>query len=92
MKVGSIIEMNNINKYEETNIKVYQKLIVKLMYLFCGIKIVILFVIEQLSRQNADPKIGSLKVVRQIVQYAKGIIYLNIIYKTNNSPSQEASN
>lgn len=50
MKTGSVIEMNNANNYKKTNIKAYQRLIEKLMYLLYGTRPNISFLVGQLSR------------------------------------------
>ncbi len=56
MKAGSAIEMIEHNNYEDTEIKPYQHLIGKLMYLACDTKPDIAFIVGLLSRHNADPK------------------------------------
>lgn len=60
MKAGFAIEMIEHNNYEDTEIKPYQHLIGKLMYLACGIKPDIAFIVGLLNRHNADPKKGHL--------------------------------
>lgn len=44
MKTGSVIKINDMTNYEETDIKAYQQLVGKLMYLSCSIRFNILFV------------------------------------------------
>lgn len=64
IKADSIIEIIDANDYEETNIKVYQRLIGKLIYLSCNTRPDILFAMGQLNRQNIDPRVGNLKVAK----------------------------
>lgn len=54
MKAKSLIKMFKNNNYEKTNIKAYQRFMEKLIYLLCGIKPDISFIIRQLSKWNAD--------------------------------------
>ena len=72
MKAGSAIEMNEHDDYEETEIKSYQHLIGKLMYLACGTRPDIAFVVGLLSRHNANPRKGHLRAAKRVVRYLKG--------------------
>ena len=56
IKARSSIEMLDIDDYKETDLYKYQRLIGKLMYLAYGIRPNIVFLIGQLSKQNADPR------------------------------------
>lgn len=56
MKAGLAIEMLDTENYEETDLREYQRLIGKLMYLACGTRPDIAFVVGHLSKQNADPR------------------------------------
>ena len=58
MKADLSIEMTDLEDYEETDLRMYQRLVGKLMYLSCGTRLDIAFVVGQLSRHNADPKKG----------------------------------
>lgn len=58
MKADSSIKIIDPENYDETNLYTYQKLVRKLMYLLCGIKPDIAFVIGQLSRLNTNPRKG----------------------------------
>lgn len=82
MKTGNFIDMQEVYDYKKTNLKTYQCLIRKLMYLLCRTRPNILFVVGQLSRQNANPCIGHLKAVKRVVCYLKGIMHLGLIYST----------
>lgn len=69
MKTGNFIEMQDEDNYEEVDLKVYQCLIGKLMYLSCGTKPNISFVVGQLSKRNVDPRISHLKAAKRVVRY-----------------------
>lgn len=55
---GNFIDMHKADDYEEVDLKVYQQIIGKLMYLLYGIRLDIAFVVGQLSRQNEYPQLG----------------------------------
>lgn len=59
MKAGSTIEMSEHDDYEEADLRPYQRLIGKLMYLSCGTRPDIAFIVGQLSRHNAGPQTRS---------------------------------
>ena len=80
MKTGSAIEMIKHDDYEDTEIKPYQHLIGKLMYLACGTRPDIAFIVGLLSRHNADPKKGHLRVAKRVVRYLKGTMQLGLVY------------
>lgn len=54
MKAGLTIDMIEHDDYEEANLRSYQRLIGKLVYLLCGPCPNITFVVGQLNRQNAN--------------------------------------
>ena len=87
MKADNVIEMNNIDDYKEINIKAYQRLVGKLMYILYSTRSDIFFAVGQLSKYNADLRVGHLRVVKRVIRYLKGIMHLDIIYGANNSPS-----
>ena len=58
MKIDFLIDMTEPNNYEKVNLSKYQRLIGKLIYLAYGIRSDIAFVVDQLSRHNADPRRG----------------------------------
>ncbi len=67
MKAGSTIEMLKPENYEEADLRMYQRLIDKLIYLACGTRPDIAFVVSQFSRHNADPKKGHLQAAKKVV-------------------------
>lgn len=50
MKAGNFIEMQDEDNYKKVNLKIYQQLIGQLIYLSCGTRPDISFVIRQLSK------------------------------------------
>lgn len=81
MKVETFIKMFKNNNYEKTDIKTYQCLIKKLIYLLYNIRSNIVFIIGHLSKQNTNLKVNFLKVVKQVLKYFKRTIYVEITYK-----------
>lgn len=55
MKTGSFIKMTDPENYKETNFHTYQRLERKLMYVLCGTKLDIAFVVKHFNRYNTDP-------------------------------------
>lgn len=64
MKADNFIKMQRKDNYKKINLKIYQWLIGKLMYLSCDTRSDISFVVELLSKQNADPRMGHPKVIK----------------------------
>lgn len=89
MKAGNFIEMQN-DDYEEVDLKVYQRLIGKLMYLSCGTRPDISFVVGQLSKRNADPPVGHLKATKRVVQYLKSTMHLGLVYGAHPQSENKA--
>lgn len=58
MKVRSAIEITDPEGYKETELREYQRLISKLIYLVCGTRLDIVFTIGQLSKDNAISRKG----------------------------------
>lgn len=71
------------NNYEETDIKLFQCFIKKLIYLLYNTGLDIVFVIEQLNKQNKNLKIGHLKVAKQVLKYFKKTMHLKTTYKAD---------
>lgn len=55
------------------------------MYLSCSTRPDIAFAVGQLSRRNADPRVGHLKAAKRVVRYLKEMMQLGIIYGTSSS-------
>lgn len=81
MKVSSFIKMHKEDNYKKVNIKIYQKLIRKLMYLLCNTRSDIAFAVGQLSKCNSDLKVRHVKEIKQVLHYFKETIYLEITYE-----------
>lgn len=76
MKAGSAIEMIEHDDYEDTEIKPFQQLIGKLMYLACGTRPDIAFIVGLLSRYNADLRKGHLQAAERVVRYLKRTMHM----------------
>lgn len=50
------------------------------MYLLCGTRPDIAFVVGQLNRHNADPKKGYLQVAKRVVQYLCGTMEMRLVF------------
>lgn len=80
MKAASFLEIEVILDKEETDIKAYQRLVGRLMYLACGTRPDIAFAVGQLSRHNSNSLVGHMKGAKQVLQYLKGTMNLGITY------------
>lgn len=60
------------------------------MYLLCGTQSDISFVVRQLSKRNADPRVGHLKAVKRVVRYLKGTIHLEPVYGAHPQSENKA--
>ncbi len=80
MKAGSAIEMIEHDDYEDTKIKPYQHLIGNIIYLACGKRLDIAFIVGFLNRHNANPKKSHLRVAKRVVRYLKGTMQLSLVY------------
>lgn len=80
LKVGSAIEMTNPEDYKETELRKYQRLISKLMYLACGTRPDIAFAVGQLGEHNADPKKGHLQATKRVVRYLKRTMQMGLVF------------
>lgn len=85
MKVRCFIEMSEPGNYEEVDIKPYQRLIEKLMYLLCGTRLDIAFAVGQLSKHNLDCRAGHIKVAKKVMRYLKEMIHLGLVYESSQS-------
>lgn len=80
MKAGSFLDTDHDGDNEETELKAYQSLIGKLMYLACGTRPDISFIVGQLGRHNSDPRVGHIRIAKQVVRYLKGSASLSLCY------------
>lgn len=80
IKIGNFIEMSGKDDYKKVDLKTYQQLIGKLMYLSCNTRPDISFVVRQLSKQNADPRVRYLKTSKRVVLYLKDTIPPGLTY------------
>ncbi len=69
MKAGYFIEMLESSDYEEVDIKPFQRLIGKLIYLSFGTRPDIAFAVGQLSKHNSDLRAGHMKAEKKVVRY-----------------------
>lgn len=89
IKVSYFIKVLEFNNYNKANLKFYQYLIRKLIYLLSGIRSKIAFAVSQLSKYNADPKISYIKLAKKIVWYLKSIIHLELVYRSQLKDERE---
>ena len=73
VKAYSTFFLNQFGDFQEANIIVYQCLVGKLIYLGCGTRSDIVFVIGQRSCHNLDLQIGYLYIAKQVLHYFKSI-------------------
>lgn len=79
VKAGSSFFLDQVGDYQQADLAVYQRLIGKLMYLSCGTRPDIAFVVGQLSCHNSDPRVGHLRIAKQVLRYLKRTITLGIV-------------
>lgn len=72
--------MTDLENYKKTDFCTYQRFVKKLIYFSYDIRPDIAFVVEQLSRHNANPRKGYFQAVKKIVRYFKGIIKIKLIF------------
>ena len=78
VKVGSTLVLNQVEDHQQVDLTAYQWLVGKLMYLSCGTRPDIAFVVGQLSRHNSDSRARHLRIAKQVLQYLKETITLGI--------------
>ena len=78
VKEGSSLILDQAEDHQQVDLTAYQRLVGKFMYLSCGTRPDIAFVVGQLSFHNSDPRVGELRIARQVLQYLKGTITLSI--------------
>lgn len=72
--------MTDLKNYEKANLRTYQQLIGKLMYLICSIRSDITFAVRQLSKYNADLRKRYLQTVKRVVGYLKDTMNIGLIF------------
>lgn len=80
MKVSSSIKITDPKNYKETNLRIYQQHIRKIINLACRMRPHIAFAVGQLINHNINPRRGHLQVTKQVVQYLKGTIEMGLIF------------
>lgn len=80
IKADLVINIPNVDDYEETELHKYQWLIDKLIYLAYKIRPDIAFIEGQLSKYNANLRKCHLKAVKRIFQYLKDMMQLDLMY------------
>lgn len=91
MKVSSSIEMLEPKNYEKADLCIYQRLVRKLIYLLCGTRPDIAFVVGQLSRHNADPRNGHLQAAKREVKELKGTVEMRLTFGQERKRSPKDS-
>ena len=80
VKAGSTLTLDQVDDHTPADMVAYQRLVGKLMYLACGTRPDIAFVVGQLSRHNSDPRIGHMRIAKQTLRYLKGTSTLGIVW------------
>lgn len=75
--------MGECDDYKEAELRPNQRLIGQVLYLLCGTCPDIAFVVDQLNRHNADPRLGHMRAAKRVVQYLKGSMHLGLVYNQN---------
>lgn len=66
IKTRSFISMDQADDDNPANLVIYQRLIEKLIYLTCGTRSKIFFLVGLLSQYNFDLRVGYLRVAKQV--------------------------
>ena len=85
VKAGSTLFLDQAGDHQQADSTEYQRLIGKLMYLSCGTRPDIAFVVGQLSRHNSNPRVGHLRIPKQVLCYLKRTITIGIAW--GNDPA-----
>ena len=64
VKAGLTLTFNQVDNHTPADMVAYQRLVGKLIYLVCGTRPDIAFVMGQLSRHNSDPRIGHMRIAK----------------------------
>ena len=78
VKASSTLFLDQAGDHQQADSTEYQCLISKLIYLSCGTRPDIGFVIRQLSRHNSNPCVRHLRIAKQVLYYLKSTITLDI--------------
>ena len=78
VKAGSTLFLDQANNHQQANLNEYQRLIGKLIYLSCGTRPDIAFMMRKRSRHNSDSRVEYLRIAKQIFRYLKDTITLGI--------------
>lgn len=90
MKAGSSLILDQAGDHFQTDLIVYQRLVGKLMYLACGTRPDIAFVVGQLSRHNSDPRSGHIRIAKQVLRYLKGTSTMGIVWGKDPASHRES--
>lgn len=80
MNVEFFIKMTDLENYKEANLYIYQRLVGKLIYFWYNIRLDIIFVLEQLSRHNANLRKNHLWAIKKVVRYLKETIKMSLTF------------
>lgn len=89
MKTDNFIEIENRDDYEDVDLKTYQWLIGKLMYISYDTWLDTAFVVKQLNKPNIDPKVRYLKTAKKVIRYLKGILHLELTFGAHPKPEEK---
>ena len=81
MKPEFFITLDKSGDEEEIDMWAYQVIIRKLMYLVCGTRPDISFVVRYLSQNNRDSQVGYLKAAKKVLWYLKEMSWICIKYE-----------
>lgn len=79
IKASSIILIKQKGDDAQVDLKLYQQLVGKLIYLVYKTWSNIAFIIKQLSKYNSDSQVKHFYIAKQVLQYLKYIIRLRIV-------------
>ena len=78
VKASSTLFLDQAEDNQQVDLTAYRQLVDKLIYLSCGTRPDIAFIIGQLSCHNSDLQAEHLRIIKQVLQYLKGTITLGI--------------
>ena len=89
MKVESSLTLDQVRDHLLINMIIYRQLVGKLIYLACGTRPDIAFVIRQHSRYNSDPRAVHIRIPKQTLQYLKRTSFIGIISRKDPASHQD---